>query len=547
MSSPKHKRLAPLRRPRAILVLLTSLALSAVVVSMSAPSPALVAGPELVVNGAFDDGTVGWRTNDARNSTLTVVSDDGDGPYASLTSGSTRTVVLNDRVNTVARTTEGTRYRVSASVRGSQPKVSGQLRVREVAGKDVTVHRSTFYLTDTGWTTVELEFETVSDGGSLDLNVLAWKNAAGRALEIDDVSMVELLEPGTDPTPTTRPTTPAPTATTPTASPTRPAPTPSPSATPTPTPSPTTPTASPSPTATPTPTTPPTAGVLSNGCRYSARGIPACGAYFGAAVGGNADPTSFERSVGGTLGIRRTYWSPTQVDGAVKTAAADLEAGRLPWISFKLPHSWAEMAQGAGDAWARDIAQRLDELDGPVWLAFHHEPEGDGPIAEWTRLQQRLAPIVRAEADNVAYTIVLTGWNQLYGAPEYALDALWPKGVKVDVAGFDVYNFYGSTKDGPVRLEPTDMKAYFKEFAAWSKATGVKWGLAETGFTDMASVDHPAWISGTYDALVDAGGIAFTYFNSPLNSSSSWVITTAQKQGAFAAVLKRSPRLPAGG
>jgi len=545
MPSPKHKQLTPLRRPRAILVLFVSLAVGAAVVSTSAPTPALVAGPELVVNGSFDDGTVGWRTNDARNSRLAVVSSDGADPYASVTSSSTRTVVLNDRVNTVARTTEGTRYRVSASVRGSQPKVSGQLRVREVAGKDVTVHRSTFYLTDTGWTTVEVEFETVSDGGSLDLNVLAWKNAAGRALEIDDVSMMKLFEPGTKPTPTptATPTTSVPTPPAPTASPTRPVPTPSPNATPTPTASPTTPTASPSPTATP----PPTTGVLSNGCRYSARGIPACGAYFGAAVGGNADPAEFERAVGGTLGVRRTYWSPTQVDGAVKTAAADLEAGRLPWISFKLPHSWAEMAQGAGDAWARDIAQRLDELDGPVWLAFHHEPEGDGPIAEWTRLQQRLAPVVRAEADNVAYTIVLTGWNQLHGAPEYALDALWPKGVKVDVAGFDVYNFYGSTKDGPVRLEPTDMKAYFKEFAGWSKATGVKWGVAETGFTDMASLDHPAWISETYDALVDAGGIAFTYFNSPLNSSSSWVITSAQKEGAFGAVLKRSPRLPAGG
>ncbi|TNC43185.1 carbohydrate binding domain-containing protein, partial [Mumia zhuanghuii] len=220
MSSPKHKQLMPLRRPRAILVLFVSLAVGAAVISTSAPSPALVAGPELVVNGSFDDGTVGWRTNDARNSTLAVVSGDGAGPYASVTSSSTRTVVLNDRVNTVARTTAGTRYRVSASVRGSQPKVSGQLRVREVAGKDVTVHRSTFYLTDTGWTTVEVEFETVSDGGSLDLNVLAWKNAAGRALEIDDVSMMELFEPGTEPTPT-----PTPTATPTTSVPTPPAPT----------------------------------------------------------------------------------------------------------------------------------------------------------------------------------------------------------------------------------------------------------------------------------------------------------------------------------
>ena len=37
----------------------------------------------------------------------------------------------------------------------------------------------------------------------------------------------------------------------------------------------------------------------------------------------------------------------------MRLAEADLAAGRLPWISFKLPYSWPDMAAGKGDAWAR--------------------------------------------------------------------------------------------------------------------------------------------------------------------------------------------------
>ena len=33
-------------------------------------------------------------------------------------------------------------------------------------------------------------------------------------------------------------------------------------------------------------------------------------------------------------------------------AKTDLAERRLPWISFKLPYSWADMATGKGDAWA---------------------------------------------------------------------------------------------------------------------------------------------------------------------------------------------------
>jgi hypothetical protein len=143
------------------------------------------------------------------------------------------------------------------------------------------------------------------------------------------------------------------------------------------------------------------------------------------------------------LGIRRTFWGGSTVDKAVATAKGDLAKHRLPWISFKLPHSWSDMAAGKGDAWVRGLATKLAALDGPVWLAFHHEPEGDGNIKQWTAMQAHLAPIVRSIAPNVAYSIILTGYHQYYGDAQYSLESLWPKNTKIDLAGFDIYNQYG--------------------------------------------------------------------------------------------------------
>ena len=167
--------------------------------------------------------------------------------------------------------------------------------------------------------------------------------------------------------------------------------------------------------------------------------------------------------MGHRLGVRRTYYGGTHVDKAVAVSKADLAMDRIPWISFKLPYTWAEMAAGKGDAWTHGLAVKLNALDGPVWLAFHHEPEGDGDIKQWTAMQARLAPIVRSAGSNVSYSIVLTGWNQLYGQAQYSLDSLWPKNTKIDLLGIDVYNKYGAVQDGVMHIKHTDMEgSYFK-------------------------------------------------------------------------------------
>ena len=40
----------------------------------------------------------------------------------------------------------------------------------------------------------------------------------------------------------------------------------------------------------------------------------------------------------------------------------------------------------------------------------------------------------------MAYSIVLTGWNQFFGPSQYSLDSLWPKNTKIDLLGLDIYN-----------------------------------------------------------------------------------------------------------
>jgi hypothetical protein len=451
------------------------------------------AGQELVVNGTFETGVGGWRTNYSYTTLVAATSGHSGSRSAVLTTPAGTHAVLNDRQSTVASTIAGDKFLVSAWVRTNKAGLTGQLRIREVLNGNVRTVAQPYTLNGTGWQLVELSVVAVSTGASFDLNVLAWKLSSGQELSVDDVSLRKVPDGPEEPTVEV-----------------------------------------------------PGTWTLSNGVAISSRGVPSRGALYGAAVGSNTDPANFEKSIGQRLGVRRTYWSSSQVNSAVNTARTDLSNGRLPWISFKLPYSWGRMAAGDGDAWARDLATKLAQLPGPVWVAFHHEPEGDGMIKDWTAMQRRLGPIVREAAPNVGFSIILTGWHQLYGESQYSLASLWPA-TTVDVAGFDVYNWYGTVKNGVPVLKPTDMRgAYFEPLSEWAASKGIAWGLAESGFTDRAAADYPSWLEETYDDLVATGGVAYAYFNTSLNSESSWswVITSSSKTMQFSRAIQRTPQFP---
>jgi hypothetical protein len=283
--------------------------------------------------------------------------------------------------------------------------------------------------------------------------------------------------------------------------------------------------------------------VLTNGCRYDKRGIPLCGTLLGAAYGANTNPIFWEKSMRHRLGVHRTYYSAYGVNDAVRAARIDLLRQRIPWISFKVPYSWAEMAEGRGDVWAGRLAHRLSRLDGPVWVAFHHEPEGEGNIADWTAMQERLAPIVRSAARNVAFSVILTGWNQLYGPRRYSLTSLWPENTKIDMVGFDVYNKYGVETAGRLETQRTRFKrTYFGRFERFAAKHDTAWGLAETGHTDRSARAEPRFMQHLYNSVRRHGGVAVTYFNTTLNSVAPWRLA-GRKDHEFAATLRTTPTL----
>jgi hypothetical protein len=292
-----------------------------------------------------------------------------------------------------------------------------------------------------------------------------------------------------------------------------------------------------------------TASAPASMCTFSQRGIPsaACGPLLGATYDSNSDPSRWEAELGRPLGVRRTYWAADEVRDGVAVAKDDIASQRIPWISFKLPYDWSDMAAGEGDEWVHDLARRLSALDGPVWIALHHEPEGDGDIADWRAMQERLAPIVRGTARNVAYSAILTGLHQVSRNPRFELNSVWPD-TMIDIAGFDPYNWYGTeTSEGVTDTKEIDMKkVYFDPISRWAELNGVAWAVAETGYTDVAHALDPTWLPRTFAELAADGGIAMAYFNTPLNSERTWtwVLGSPGKKAAFADALSHSARVP---
>ncbi|MDQ6850552.1 MAG: DNRLRE domain-containing protein [Actinomycetota bacterium] len=278
-------------------------------------------------------------------------------------------------------------------------------------------------------------------------------------------------------------------------------------------------------------------------CVTNVKGIPSAGAYFGAAVSGTASQPALESRTGHSLAIHRTYYAANQVDYAIRSVKAELAAGRLPWISFKLPYPWAAMAAGRGDAWARDLVTKLASVGGPVWLAFHHEPEGDGNLPDWVAMQRHLSTIVHALAPNVAYTVIFTGWYSLFGPTNYRLDKLWPGDRYVDILGMDIYNDYGSNRGGNPSLPMLDPMKYFGVLGPWARAHHVGWAVAETGYTKAAALRNPHWLALEYRDLVAQGGLGLSYFDSSLNSVADWTLSDATRMNDFVNVAKGSARI----
>ncbi|MGL5825871.1 MAG: carbohydrate binding domain-containing protein, partial [Nocardioides sp.] len=497
-------------------------------------SPTAGHGPNLVRNGDFEDGLAGWQVNNQRRQRLSLSDDAASGDGAAALSRTTRgRVVVHDAANTVTSARAGRTYALTAFVRSPGAEVRGRLRVREVGGQRLVARGHTKFRASSGsWTKVTLTYVARRAGSELDLAVRSARVRPGATLLVDNVSMY-LLRPEGRPAPIA----PRPTGLDPSQTPSASA---ADTATPRPSQRPSV-TAKPSPTPSASPTKPP--AVPASGCVSDPMGIPKSGAYLGAAVNGSRDLTSVEEGLGQTLALHRTYYGASQIDGAVRQAKSDLAMGRLPWISFKAPYSWSQMAAGAGDAWATQLADALKTVPGPVWLAVHHEPENDGDIAQWTAMQARIAPIIHARTDNVAYSVIYSGWNT-FGGGRNTLATKWPGDQHIDILAIDAYNDMGATRSGRVGTRALDIRAYYQKMAAWAATHGTKgWAIGETGQTRRAAAEDPQWLDRAFRDLVALGGSGLSYYDSSANSVADWTLSDSVKFSRFKGLIDESVRV----
>ena len=274
------------------------------------------------------------------------------------------------------------------------------------------------------------------------------------------------------------------------------------------------------------------------GCVRTVNGIPPKGrAFVGAAAGGRQSYAGLQSKAGLRLREHRAYFSAGQVKGAVRVVKADLAAGRLPWISFQVPASWGAMANGRGDAWARDLTNRLAAVHGPVWIAFDHEPieSGRGPVQQWVSMQRHLAPIVHAHSNNIAYSVIYSSWNVTFGKSRLA--KVWP-GAGIDILGIDIYNSFGVRSH-----RMTNPMKFIPIFRSWADRHGARWAIAESAYTQRAANVDPRWLDKMFNDAVTNGAAAYTYFDSSKNSVADWTLDTPARMAAFKRILAQSTRL----
>ncbi|MEZ5192515.1 MAG: carbohydrate binding domain-containing protein [Nocardioides sp.] len=448
--------------------------------------PALLASParadvtlELMQNGGFETGTAGWRTNRKRQ-LYDATRPAHSGTYsARLKMAVKGRMVFRTKDPVVATADTLATYTLTAFVRATRNPVSGRLRVREMAGgQRVKQHTVAFNATGS-WKRVRLTFSPTTSNG-LTVAVVGRKMATRGALLVDDVSLTQ--------TSTIQPPPPG-------------------------------------------------------SCVADSMGIPPAGlTYLGAAVNGTSDLGTREGELGHRLALHRTYFQAGQINGAVNQAKADLALGRLPWISFKEPLSWSEMAAGDGNAWVEQLGDALATVPGPVWLAVHHEPEGDGDMSQWVAMQQQIAPIIHARTDNVAFSVIYSGWNT-YGNDTDTVASKWPGDDNIDILAIDAYNDFGVTRNGRTGTRHLDLSEYFQKMAAWSAAHGTAWALGETGQSDQAALDRPGWIADSYQQMVALGGAGFSYYDSSANSVADWTLDEQHKFSAFQSQQPNSAQL----
>lgn len=239
----------------------------------------------------------------------------------------------------------------------------------------------------------------------------------------------------------------------------------------------------------------------------------------------------YENAAGNALEVHRTFYQWDQMDKwMLTTVTADLDAGRIPWVSVKgNPDgnvAWQAIADGAHDAELDAALLALEAFGSPIWLTMHHEPEGGGGVnspddpagpaahvAMNAHVRDRMTAL---GIENVALAPILMSytWKDASGRN---VDEWWAPGI-YDFLGVDIYAHSGGITDLPE----------LAEIRQWAAERDMEIGIGEWGMrADAAAVRE--WYEYAISSAGDGGGariMAQAVWDNP--GAKGWLLNAAE-------------------
>ena len=260
--------------------------------------------------------------------------------------------------------------------------------------------------------------------------------------------------------------------------------------------------------------------------------------YLGMSVGGQTFSSALDMT--GPVGLHRTFYGWSSVEGEIRNIKDDHAANRLPWVSFKPPTSggagWKAIAAGQHDAALRARARAYAGLSKPVIVTFNHEPHTDsGSPADFARAWCRVHDVMKSATGlkNVISAPIAGEWtfspvNRQHDAEDFITAAVLSR---CHLLGIDLYQ----NSSGETYVERLG------RVVQWLDARGhsnKQIGLGETACSmDFRNPDGIEWWNTSWTWAVNSGRVAaLSYYNSSRNNTlgHDWVLhETSAKLQAF--------------
>jgi hypothetical protein len=273
--------------------------------------------------------------------------------------------------------------------------------------------------------------------------------------------------------------------------------------------------------------------------RSSFPGHPPPGSlYYGASLPHHRSLPAWEKTLGSTLALNRSYFTPDPNETAqlLRRCRDDLVNGRLPHVSIKPSGTWRDIATGARDDWLASMLRPLGEESSPVFFTLHHEPENDaGPEgmqpSDYVAMQERAIRLARELAPQVTIVPVFQHWtfDPLHTDTD---PAAWLV-ADASVVGLDIYNPWSPTNGKAWRSFGSKADEVIGWFGDTPLAIGEYGCRADPANPGLAA----EWLRDAASYARTHDIVSMSYFNSGVGSpDGSWALR-GETERTFAELL----------